>query len=197
MWNVQEFLVATISQIDFLFPSVIFADNNRADVVFNTVINNKPGDFMHLVLHPTIPVMQQVFDPFRHSFIPYIGLKNSSGLVIPLVKGFDSFAISNERLADIAYTCSQIVNSQVYGNKLVIRNDQIHFILIVNDFHHKAGGLGNNPHLLNIFSIYNLYFYGLNNIFYKMNIAIDNPKADIGEIGRSNRLFILWQLRFT
>jgi hypothetical protein len=64
-----------LPRIDVIFPSFIVTDNNRAYSIFNTIINNKSGGFMNVIVYFLITfICNLAFLLLNHALIDLSGL---------------------------------------------------------------------------------------------------------------------------
>ena len=62
MGYLNEVLIISFSYVDAIFPSFIVTDNNRAYSIFNTIINNKSGGFMNVIVYFLMTFMCKMID---------------------------------------------------------------------------------------------------------------------------------------
>lgn len=151
--NGDKVLVVALANANTLFPSVILADNQYADLVLDQEIDNAPAGRMQVMVNTPRSLVGHAFDPKRSVPIAaQLTLEFCLALVVELVDGLQRATVNDYGLKT-RFVCSyhrEVVQTNIYASDQGVVQIGRFCFCFINDLNHVMGLLHNNAGLLHI-----------------------------------------------
>ncbi len=166
MWNLHEVLVVAFANVNVFFPSGIDANNDFAESLIQTVVDDVTSRLAEIILNVVIAVHRQSRLLFRGSFDllqVFDALKFRMALVVPMVDAFEGFPVDEKRRPIGVHARRQVVHPKVNG-QCSIRINGVRFFFLdvpIRNLEKARVVLRVNPYFLDGFTAQSFWEWDL------------------------------------